>query len=56
MHDHSMQPALSQGRKQAAYRESEAYAAHGWKSRVYYGPKHEDMESECEEESEESED
>ena len=41
MHPHSIGPTLN-ARQRAAYRESEAYAEHGWEclgSRVYYGPR-----------------
>ena len=54
MPPHSIGPTLN-ARQRAEYRESEAYAEHGWEclgSRVYYGPRCEESD-ESEEESEE---
>ena len=55
MHSHSIGPTLN-ARQRTEYRESEAYAEHGWEcldSRAYYGPRCEEESDESEEESEE---
>ena len=54
MRPHSIQPTLT-ARERVAYRESEAFAEHGWEcpgSRKYFGPREDESVSEAESEDE----